>query len=163
VGCCGSSGIIIALKYLVAVAAPTHLDCLGRHCIHTAAMPTADDAPPIGLGAAFVAMIVAVLKAVLKTVFVMDAGQALTRSAIFMLAFLIIHMAGNLIVFAGQDEFNRYAAFLESLLLIKIIEVRSGVASPGFCLARARGGVAEGLLSGRKLGSGVCRQPPPTD
>jgi hypothetical protein len=87
-------------------------------------MPAAAVEAPPGLAAAAVAMIVAVLKAVFKTVFVMDAAQSLTRSAIFMLAFLIIHMAGNLIVFAGQDEFNRYAAFLESLVVIKIIEVR---------------------------------------
>ena len=82
---------------------------------------SSSDAPSVGATTA--AMLSGVLTAVFKTVFVLDSRQAVTRSAVFMLAFLVVHVAGNLVFFAGQEPFNRYAAMLESMPLIKIIEV----------------------------------------
>ena len=72
----------------------------------------------------FVTLAKGVLTQIFKTVFVWDARQMVTRSAMLLLSFLVVHVAGNLVFFAGQDEFNKYAAFLEALPIIKFIEVR---------------------------------------
>ena len=45
----------------------------------------------------------------------------ITGLALF--GYLLIHIAGNLLVFFGPDVFNRYAFFLESNPLLPVVEV----------------------------------------
>src|SRR5215471_13007784 len=42
----------------------------------------------------------------------------IAATGLLLFAYLILHLAGNLAVFAGQDTFNHYAHFLESNPLI---------------------------------------------
>jgi succinate dehydrogenase / fumarate reductase cytochrome b subunit len=65
----------------------------------------------------------AILKALLATFFTTDATAALNRSAIFLIFFLCVHMAGNLFIFAGPDVFNTYGYFLHINPVLKIIEI----------------------------------------
>lgn len=60
-----------------------------------------------------------VLKSVFKTIFVVTAKdknefarESIARTATFMIVFLFVHMAGNLLFFVGRDEFNAYGEFL---------------------------------------------------
>eukprot|EP00937_MAST-01D_sp_MAST-1D-sp2_P003856 g3856.t1 len=69
-----------------------------------------------------VSVVRAVVVAVLKTVFATSASGMLHRSAIFLLVFLVVHMAGNLTVFAGPAVFNEYGHKLASNPLTKFIE-----------------------------------------
>ena len=64
----------------------------------------------------------AIAVATLKTVFAYDSPTALHRSAVFLTTFLVIHLAGNLFVFAGGDWFNWYGHKLRSNPLISFIE-----------------------------------------
>ncbi|CAK0798423.1 unnamed protein product [Prorocentrum cordatum] len=69
---------------------------------------------PIG---ALVYMVIAFMKEVLFTIFGQKNFQftndriGLTRSAMFMFIFIIIHAVGNLHVFLGPDDFNGYGYF----------------------------------------------------
>lgn len=56
----------------------------------------------------------------LRRVFSSSVGTKLLIGAtgLLLFAYLILHLAGNLAVFAGQDTFNHYAHFLESNPLI---------------------------------------------
>merc|ERR1719473_1412035 len=62
-------------------------------------------------------MIVAVVVEVVKTIFtaknfkVGNDRAGLTRSAVFLIVFQIIHAIGNLHVFLGPDDFNGYGYF----------------------------------------------------
>jgi hypothetical protein len=69
---------------------------------------------PIG---ALVYMVIAFMKEILFTIFGQKNFQftndriGLTRSAMFMFIFIIIHAVGNLHVFLGPDDFNGYGYF----------------------------------------------------
>merc|ERR1712110_1183105 len=62
-------------------------------------------------------MIVAVIIEVVKTIFtvknfkISNDRAGLTRSAMFLIVFQIIHAVGNLHVFLGPDDFNGYGYF----------------------------------------------------
>jgi succinate dehydrogenase / fumarate reductase cytochrome b subunit len=60
-----------------------------------------------------------------RRVFSSSVGTKLLIGATGLLLFgyLILHLAGNLAVFAGQDSFNRYAYFLESNPLLVPAEI----------------------------------------
>ena len=61
----------------------------------------------------------------LRRVFSSSVGTKLLIGAtgLLLFAYLILHLAGNLAVFAGQDTFNHYAHFLESNPLIVPAEI----------------------------------------
>ena len=52
----------------------------------------------------------------------LDGRTMLHRSALFMVAFLVIHLLGNLTVFFGKDVFNMYGHKLRSNPLVLFIE-----------------------------------------
>merc|ERR1719159_1964828 len=62
-------------------------------------------------------MIVAIVLEVVRTIFVIknvvftNDRLGLTRSAMFLIVFQIIHAVGNLHVFLGPDDFNGYGYF----------------------------------------------------
>lgn len=74
--------------------------------------------------ASTVALVGAILLALGKTVFGLDSSGTLTRSAVFLTFFMLIHCSGNLLIFAGDkgDRFNAYGYFLRSCPLILFIE-----------------------------------------
>lgn len=80
-----------------------------------------DDAA--GLLEALPAVLYAVLVATIKTIFALDAASSTNRTAVFLLTFLLIHCAGNLLVFLGADVFNAYGHLLSVNPLLKLIEV----------------------------------------
>jgi succinate dehydrogenase / fumarate reductase cytochrome b subunit len=61
----------------------------------------------------------------LRRVFSSSVGTKLVIGAtgLLLLAYLLLHLAGNLVVFAGQDTFNRYAHFLISNPLVVPAEI----------------------------------------
>ena len=63
-----------------------------------------------------------ILYSIFATFLSTDASTALNRSAIFLIFFLIVHMLGNLFIFAGLDAFNTYGYFLHINPLLKFIE-----------------------------------------
>ena len=78
-----------------------------------------------GLGETFLmlmrlVMVMAVAGA--KTVFALESGAALQRSALFLVVFLIVHCLGNMTIFAGGDTYNKYGHKLRSNPAIKFIE-----------------------------------------
>ena len=64
--------------------------------------------------------IVAVLKLVFKSVIGLNRHASLSRSAVFLIAFVVVHALGNLSLFGGQGAFNRYGHALTSNPLIKV-------------------------------------------
>jgi len=80
------------------------------------------EAPLPGVFQAAPTVLWAVLVAILKTIFSLDARQSANRTAIFMMFFLLIHVSGNLLVFSGADLFNAYGHVLHVNPLLKIIE-----------------------------------------
>jgi len=65
----------------------------------------------------------AVLLAIIKTIFALDVRSNINRTALFLMFFLLIHCAGNLLVFAGPDMFNAYGYLLNVNPLLKAIEL----------------------------------------
>ena len=61
--------------------------------------------------------------ALLSTVFATTAQNSLHRSALFLLFFLIVHMAGNLTALFGRDAYNMYGHHLNSTPGIRLIEL----------------------------------------
>ena len=59
-----------------------------------------------GLAEATLPTLIAVVMAIVKTIFVPTTSQSLNRTGVFMIAFLVIHMVGNLTLFASDDAFN---------------------------------------------------------
>ena len=51
-----------------------------------------------------------------------SATVSLHRSALFLVCFLVVHLAGNLAVFAGRDVFNSYGHKLRSNPLLTVVE-----------------------------------------
>ncbi len=70
----------------------------------------------------FGVLLQAVLLGLAKTVFVVDSRLSVHRTALVLVAYLVVHVLGNLTIFAGRDAFNGYAAFLESLWVVKAVE-----------------------------------------
>jgi|EP01047_Picozoa_sp_COSAG01_P031295 L-lactate dehydrogenase (cytochrome) len=60
---------------------------------------------------------------VLSTVFATSHSGSLHRSAIFLIVFLVVHMAGNLTSLFGRDMYNSYGHHLNSMPLINFIEL----------------------------------------
>lgn len=79
--------------------------------------------PPASLPSAFVATVKAVLVATAKTIFAKDVNTMITRTSIFLIIFLVIHMAGNLNVFFGAVQFNCYGHVLHINPVLKIVEL----------------------------------------
>ena len=52
-------------------------------------------------------------------------------SGLFLFVYLLIHIAGNLVVFAGPAAFNKYAFTLEGNPLIPVIEIGLLLPRPG--------------------------------
>ena len=69
------------------------------------------------------------------------ASGTLHRSALFLLVFLVVHMLGNLSVFAGPEAFNGYGHYLSTHPLTKFIEyyllAAAAVHARGSCAAVA--------------------------
>jgi succinate dehydrogenase / fumarate reductase cytochrome b subunit len=61
----------------------------------------------------------------LRRVFSSSVGTKLVigTTGLLLFAYLVLHLAGNLMVFAGQETFNHYAHFLESNPLILPAEI----------------------------------------
>ena len=72
-------------------------------------------------------MLLAVLKNLGMSVLSPNASMAVTRSAIFLLTFSVMHCAGNMFMFFGPDAFNGYGYFLMSNPAIKFIEAYLGL------------------------------------
>lgn len=71
-----------------------------------------------------VATLFCVIRAVALTLFTTRTPKAgLTKSAVFLIAFVIIHAAGNSALFQGRDAFNEYAEFLHSQPLLILVEL----------------------------------------
>jgi succinate dehydrogenase / fumarate reductase cytochrome b subunit len=68
------------------------------------------------------ALVRVMLVSTLKSVFATSSSGTLHRSALFLVLFLVVHMAGNLSVFFGQSAFNMYGHALSGNPLIKFIE-----------------------------------------
>jgi len=85
-----------------------------------AAAAAAAKEPSVVAGTA--ATLVAIIKALLSTVVATDASTSLNKSAIFLIVFLVVHMLGNLLIFAGPEAFNTYGYLLHSNPLLKFIE-----------------------------------------
>ena len=76
-----------------------------------------------------VVMLTSVLGGIAQTIFVLDSRMSIHRTALILLAFLVVHVFGNLTFFGGQDAFNTYANFMNGLVIIKWIEAYLLVAS----------------------------------
>jgi hypothetical protein len=87
----------------------------------TAAAAAADDTDPDMLSV-FVKLLGAVALAVVKAIFVPNTRDALNRTAIFLIIFLIVHMLGNLAVFISADAFNSYGYLLNKNPLLKFVD-----------------------------------------
>ncbi len=59
---------------------------------------------------------------ILKTVVTVDPRTSVHRSALMLLLFLVVHVAGNLLFFVGPDAFNLYGDKLRKNPLIVLIE-----------------------------------------
>jgi len=73
-----------------------------------------------------VKLVSVVLTSVFKTVFTLDARASINRSAMFLMVFLVVHVAGNLSIFSGKQVFNEYTDLLVNGALspaIKAIEI----------------------------------------
>jgi len=72
---------------------------------------------------AFLALLGQMIKnTVLRPVVSLQMATSLSRSALFLVAFLVVHAAGNMTIFAGSETFNAYGHKLNSNPLIKFIE-----------------------------------------
>jgi succinate dehydrogenase / fumarate reductase cytochrome b subunit len=71
----------------------------------------------------FLKMLLAMMKQIGKSVFNWAPAQALNQSAVFLLAFLLVHMLGNLAIFAGSDALNFYGHKLTTNPLLTFIEM----------------------------------------
>eukprot|EP00757_Euglenozoa_sp_SAG-D1_P015771 gene15770-4760_t len=82
-------------------------------------------------------LVIQVVKTLATTVFGLNAGSNLQRSAIFLFLFVIIHCSGNLLIFKGDkgDRFNAYGYILRSNPLIIGIELYLFVGSVVHALA----------------------------
>ncbi len=83
--------------------------------------------------------------------------------------YLLIHIAGNLIVFLGPATFNKYAFTLESNPLLPIIELvllllfLIHISRPSGCTCANQAGAAGGLRAeevGRRAQPQVASRPP---
>jgi succinate dehydrogenase / fumarate reductase cytochrome b subunit len=74
------------------------------------------------LAAALVALVVGVLRALAQTILARDARTAVFRSAVLLLAFLVVHVAGNLAFLGGPGPFNAYADSLARNPLLAAVE-----------------------------------------
>ena len=69
-----------------------------------------------GFATAFPLLLLAILQAVGRTVFgVTNRRAAISSSAVFLITFIVVHVAGNLTAFASPDAFNAYAHKLHKL------------------------------------------------
>ena len=57
-----------------------------------------------------------------KSVFAATVSQSLHRSALFLLAFLVVHLFGNMAVFFGPEVFNGYGHKLRHNPLLLVVE-----------------------------------------
>lgn len=71
---------------------------------------------------AFVMLLRVMLTSVCKTIFSTSQAGSLHRSALFLLVFLVVHMAGNLTFLFGPATFNTYGHKLSSNPAILLIE-----------------------------------------
>ena len=69
-------------------------------------------------------IVFSLMKVICKTIFSFSVDSTLTKSSVFLMLFLIIHLAGNLAIFAGDegDKFNAYGYFLRKSPIIIGIE-----------------------------------------
>lgn len=65
----------------------------------------------------------AMIMDILSTVFATKAGFAIGRSAVFLVLFLFIHLAGNLSLFVGATAFNEYTLMLNTGVIGMAIKV----------------------------------------
>ena len=93
----------------------------------SAAAPAAAAAEP-ELLEVFIRLLVQMLVNVAKTVMAPTVAQTLTRSSVLLLCFLVVHMLGNLAVFAGADAFNGYGDMLAKNPALFAVECYLGLA-----------------------------------
>jgi succinate dehydrogenase/fumarate reductase cytochrome b subunit (b558 family) len=70
----------------------------------------------------FVSLLWVMVVSTLKSFLSLDGRTMLHRSALFMVAFLVIHLLGNLTAFAGKDVFNMYGHKLRSNIVVVFVE-----------------------------------------
>jgi succinate dehydrogenase / fumarate reductase cytochrome b subunit len=75
-----------------------------------------------GILVVFGVLVTRVLAALMRGFFVLDSRMAIHRTAMVLLAYLVVHLAGNLSIFAGPTTFNGYAAFLHNLGIVPYVE-----------------------------------------
>jgi len=71
---------------------------------------------------AYPRVLMSVLASIIKTIFAFDAILTTNRTAVFLMFFLVIHVAGNCLVFFGPEVFNAYGHVLHVNPLLKLIE-----------------------------------------
>jgi len=79
--------------------------------------------PLVSLGSALFPVLKGVGLATIKTIFAFEAINSINRTAVFLMTFLLIHCAGNLLIFVGADAFNVYGHLLHVNPLLKVIEL----------------------------------------
>lgn len=58
-----------------------------------------------------------------RTIFVLDSRMSVHRTALFLIAYLVVHVSGTLLVFSGADRFNAYANGIASSRVVKVVEL----------------------------------------
>lgn len=76
---------------------------------------------PFGLGT-FGVLLLNVLLGLAGTIFVLDSRMSVHRTALVLIAYLVVHLSGNLLLFSGAEQYNSYANTLSSAFLVKIVE-----------------------------------------
>lgn len=74
-------------------------------------------------GEAVIKLLSEVSKALLKTIFALDARTSINRTAMFLVLYIVVHVAGNMTLFLGPESFNAYGFHLVYGPLGQIVKV----------------------------------------
>ncbi len=89
---------------------------------------------PMSMPASFAHLFVRVLALVFIPKF-KSARAAASSSAVFLIAFLLVHVLGNLIIFKGADAFNQYGHSLRTNPILALIEIWLAIAFVAHAIA----------------------------
>ena len=91
--------------------------------------PAADAAPVVGgaqpsssVPVGIALLLRAVLATLARGVLALQASVTITRSSVLLIAFLVVHMCGNLSALGGKSKFNAYADAMAANPLLKAVE-----------------------------------------
>ncbi len=91
-------------------------------------------------------LIVEVVYGVLAGIFTTVARTLVHRTSLVLLAFTLVHAAGNLLIFLGHDVYNAYADHLRSNLAVQAIEYYLVLATLGHSCSGVYLSVVDGKL-----------------